>query len=78
MNYRKFGNTGLWVSELCMGAMTFGGTGVFEAIGALGQEDASKLVHRALDGEAQGPRDSEVAPIDWLRDRSGAPSEVPA
>lgn len=49
MNYRQFGNTGLWVSELCMGTMTFGGAGVFEVIGALGQKDADQLVHRALD-----------------------------
>lgn len=25
MNYRRLGKTGLWVSELCMGCMTFGG-----------------------------------------------------
>lgn len=51
MNYRKFGNTGLLVSELCMGTMTFGGSGsqTFEAIGALGQAEADKLIHRALD-----------------------------
>ncbi len=51
MNYRKFGNTGLLVSELCMGTMTFGGAGspAFDAIGALGQADADKLVHKALD-----------------------------
>ncbi len=50
MKYRLFGNTGLYVSELCMGAMTFGGKGVFEAIGALQQPDVDKLVHKALDG----------------------------
>jgi aryl-alcohol dehydrogenase-like predicted oxidoreductase len=51
MNYRKFGNTGLLVSELCMGTMTFGGAGSpsFDAIGALGQADADKLVHKAVD-----------------------------
>jgi len=25
MNYKRLGKTGLWVSELCMGCMTFGG-----------------------------------------------------
>ncbi len=52
MNYRKFGNTGLLVSELCMGAMTFGGAGSpsFDAIGALGQSDADALVNKALEG----------------------------
>lgn len=51
MNYRKLGNTGLLVSELCMGTMTFGGAGspAFDAIGALGQADADKLIHKALD-----------------------------
>lgn len=27
MRYRKFGGTGLFVSELCLGTMTFGGSG---------------------------------------------------
>lgn len=49
MKYRTLGNTGLFVSELCMGAMTFGGKGVFEVIGALGQKEASILVDKALD-----------------------------
>ena len=49
MKYRLLANTGIYVSELCLGAMTFGGTGVFKAIGALGQEEADALVHRSLD-----------------------------
>ena len=50
MNYRPFGSTGLLVSELCFGAMTFGGeSDVFKAIGALKQSDATKLVETALD-----------------------------
>jgi len=49
MNYRTLGSTGLYVSELCMGTMTFGGEGIFKVIGALGQAPASRLVHRALD-----------------------------
>ena len=27
MRYKKFGSTGLFVSELCLGTMTFGGEG---------------------------------------------------
>jgi aryl-alcohol dehydrogenase-like predicted oxidoreductase len=27
MRYQKLGNTGLFVSELCLGTMTFGGEG---------------------------------------------------
>ena len=49
MHYRLLANTGLYVSELCFGAMTFGGTGLFEAIGKLGQTEADTLVHRSLD-----------------------------
>ena len=50
MKYDTFGNTGLFVSRLCMGAMTFGGKGFWGTIGQLGQEEASRLVHRCLDG----------------------------
>ena len=46
MKYRLMGNTGVYVSELCLGAMTFGAR--WEAIGALGQAEADALVHRAL------------------------------
>ncbi len=49
MKYRTLGNTGLMVSELCMGTMTFGGDGIFKFIGALGQQDANALVDKALD-----------------------------
>ena len=49
MKYRRLANTGIYVSELCLGAMTFGGYGPFQAIGALGQAEADALVHRALD-----------------------------
>ena len=49
MKYRRLANTGIYVSELCLGAMTFGGHGPFKAIGALGQAEADALVHRALD-----------------------------
>lgn len=50
MNYRSLGRTGLMVSELCLGAMTFGGKGMFAVVGRLTQEEADKLVARALDG----------------------------
>ena len=50
MRYRKFGNTGLFVSELCLGTMTFGGEGdLWSKIGDLKQADADQLVGRALD-----------------------------
>jgi len=49
MHYRKLGNTGIFVSELCLGTMTFGGKGYWEAIGKLGVQEAEKLVGQSLD-----------------------------
>jgi aryl-alcohol dehydrogenase-like predicted oxidoreductase len=50
MRYRKFGRTGLFVSELCFGSMTFGGkTGIWEKIGNTEQQEADRLVGVALD-----------------------------
>ena len=50
MKYHRLGQTGLFVSELCFGAMTFGGRGFWSVIGDHSQEDADRLVGRALDG----------------------------
>src|SRR5271165_5168644 len=50
MQYQQLGNTGVFVSRLCLGAMTFGGAGgIFEAIGGLQQKDADALVGQSLD-----------------------------
>ena len=50
MRMNKLGRTGLFVSELCLGTMTFGGSGeVWSKIGTLDQADAERLVGRALD-----------------------------
>ena len=51
MKYRAFGNTGLYVSELCLGAMTFGtnGEGAWKAIGQLGGAEAESLIGASLD-----------------------------
>ncbi len=50
MRYNPFGNTGLTVSELCLGAMTFGTRpGRFGQIHGLDQTDATALVKQALD-----------------------------
>ncbi|MDE3080280.1 MAG: aldo/keto reductase [Paracoccaceae bacterium] len=52
MNYRALGRTGLQVSELCLGTMTFhGGSGMWQAIGKVQQEDATKLVKAAFDAD---------------------------
>lgn len=50
MRMKTLGNTGLFVSELCFGAMTFGGRdGIWGQVGQLGQDEADALVRAALD-----------------------------
>jgi aryl-alcohol dehydrogenase-like predicted oxidoreductase len=49
MRYKTLGNTGLSVSEICLGTMTFGGKGFWTAIGTLDQSVADGIVARALD-----------------------------
>ncbi|WP_322041990.1 aldo/keto reductase [Paraburkholderia sp. J67] len=50
MRFNPLGRTGLFVSELCLGTMTFGGgAGIWNQIGDLQQADAERLVGRALD-----------------------------
>src|SRR5580658_6844282 len=50
MEYKQLGNTGVFVSRICLGAMTFGGAGgIFEAIGGLRQHDVDALVGNSLD-----------------------------
>jgi aryl-alcohol dehydrogenase-like predicted oxidoreductase len=50
VRYNLLGKTGLYVSELCLGSMTFGGTqGMWQAIGQLGQKESQALVSAAFD-----------------------------
>jgi len=50
MRNHPLGRTGLFVSELCLGTMTFGGSdGIWGKIGDLGQGDAERLVGQAID-----------------------------
>jgi len=50
MNYRELADTGVFVSELCLGTMTFGGRGqIWEVIGGIDQPSVDALVSRALD-----------------------------
>src|ERR1043166_2811663 len=44
MRYHLLGQTGLFVSEMCLGTMTFGGGGMWTAIGTLGAKEAEDLV----------------------------------
>ena len=50
MRYNPLGRTGLFVSELCLGTMTFGGSeGMWGTIGKLQQSDAERLIGRSID-----------------------------
>ena len=49
MRTKTLGGTGLLVSENCLGTMTFGGRGIWTAIGQLDQSVADSIVARALD-----------------------------
>ena len=49
MRYKHLGGTGLLVSEICLGTMTFGGRGIWTNIGEVGQKDVDAILARALD-----------------------------
>jgi aryl-alcohol dehydrogenase-like predicted oxidoreductase len=49
MRYRLLGKTGVYVSELCLGTMTFGGKGMFEVIGKLGRPEVESIIGASLD-----------------------------
>jgi aryl-alcohol dehydrogenase-like predicted oxidoreductase len=51
MRYRLLGQTGLYVSELCLGTMTYGGggAGIWASIGKLQQDAVNEQVKAAID-----------------------------
>jgi aryl-alcohol dehydrogenase-like predicted oxidoreductase len=51
MRYRLLGQTGLYVSELCLGTMTYGGggAGIWASIGKLQQDAVNEQVKTAVD-----------------------------
>ncbi|MDR3500371.1 MAG: aldo/keto reductase [Parvibaculum sp.] len=50
MQYAQLGNTGTFVSRLCLGTMTFGGKGtLFGIMGGLDQKESDALVGQSLD-----------------------------
>src|ERR1035437_1924629 len=48
MKYKLLGNTGIKVSELCLGTMTFGGKGYFAPIGSLGQQTVDDIIDKSV------------------------------
>jgi len=49
MKYRLLGETGLYVSELCLGTMTYGSAGFWQVMGGLGQEAVTTQVKYAFE-----------------------------
>lgn len=50
MKYNLLGNTGLKVSELCLGTMTFGGSeGMWKSIGQVPQNEVDNLLKKSID-----------------------------
>jgi aryl-alcohol dehydrogenase-like predicted oxidoreductase len=49
MRYRLLGRTGLLVSEICLGTMTYGGKGRWQPIGQLGLRDVEGQIKTAVD-----------------------------
>jgi len=51
MRYTRLGSTGLYVSELCLGTMTFGGgdAGIWSHIGKLQQDEVDGIVRRSIE-----------------------------
>jgi aryl-alcohol dehydrogenase-like predicted oxidoreductase len=49
MKHNFLGNTGLLVSEICFGTMTFGGEGYWENIGKVQQDEVNQLMKTVVD-----------------------------
>lgn len=50
MHYNQLGNTGVLVSDICLGTMTFGGEGgIWPQIGTLQQDAVNELIKTAVD-----------------------------
>ncbi len=83
MRYRLLGKTGLYVSELCLGTMTFGGKGFWEVIGRLTVSESERIIGTALDsgvnfidtadvyseGESEMHVGAALASLGWPRDQ---------
>jgi aryl-alcohol dehydrogenase-like predicted oxidoreductase len=49
MKYKPLGTTGVLVSELCLGTMTFGGKGFWQSIGQMPQDEVNGIVRSSID-----------------------------
>ncbi len=49
MRYKRLGRTGLYVSEICLGTMTYGGKGFWQVVGKLGLDAVSGQLTKAIE-----------------------------
>lgn len=49
MKYHLLGRTGLYVSEICLGTMTYGGKGFWEVVGQMGQHEVNEHITLAFE-----------------------------
>jgi aryl-alcohol dehydrogenase-like predicted oxidoreductase len=71
MKYRLLGNTGLRVSELCLGTMTFGGKGWAQYIGKLDQQAVDTIVKRSVDAGINFIDTANVYSEGWSEELTG-------
>jgi aryl-alcohol dehydrogenase-like predicted oxidoreductase len=71
MKYNLLGGTGLLVSELCLGTMTFGGRGLFKVIGSQGQDIADELLKKSVDAGINFIDTANVYSEGWSEEITG-------
>ncbi len=71
MKYNNLGNTGLLVSELCLGTMTFGGRGRFAPIGSVDQQAANELVAKSVEAGINFIDTANVYSEGWSEEITG-------
>ena len=71
MKYRLLGNTGLRVSELCLGTMTFGGKGWAQYIGKLGQQAVDAIVKQSVNAGINFIDTANVYSEGWSEELTG-------
>lgn len=68
MEYRRLGRTGLKVSELCLGTMTFGGQA--------DEETSGRIIHRALDAGVNFIDTADIYPMGGTVETAGRTEEI--
>ncbi|HEY4111237.1 aldo/keto reductase [Puia sp.] len=71
MKYNLLGNTGLKVSELCLGTMTFGGKGWAKMIGTLDQDAVDKVLKRSIEAGINFIDTANVYSEGWSEELTG-------